>query len=522
MTHGASDHTDVLVVGAGPVGLVLAADLLRQGVTVRVVDGASGDSPHSRAIVMWPRTLELLRRLDVPDRLVGRGLKLDAVSFYSDGRRLGAVDICRLPDTPYPFALTIPQTSTEHVLREWFSELGGVVERPVRLTGLDNTAPRPVATLTHQDGSVERVTADWVVGADGARSVVREQLGIDFPAESGEILFAIGDAPVEGQVPNELVYAYRRDGALGVAPMADGSFRIAFSVPRWDDGERPPRELFQRMVDRLAPHPGEVGELRWSTVFRAQRRTAATFRAGSCFLAGDAAHVFSAAGAQGMNTGIQDAVNLSWRLGGVIRGVLDPTVLDGYSAERRRAVERVSVNTQRQTEWGLLGTRTKIIARDALVRAARRTGVLRRYGAPLMSQTDVDYGPPRPFWRRGLRPGMRFPAFAGGGTAWPTADPDTHTLLLWPGHRPDEDWAHHVAAIRAAAGTAVTVRDVSDVRSLGSVLGRRRVGVLVRPDGHVAALLDPIEPVSPARVLCQAGIRLDGPRSAARRVEVLS
>jgi hypothetical protein len=276
------------------------------------------------------------------------------------------------------------------------------------------------------------------------------------------------------------------------------------------------------MVDRLAPHPGPVGELRWSTVFRAQRRTAATFRAGRCFLAGDAAHVFSAAGAQGMNTGIQDAVNLAWRLGGVIRGTLDPAVLDGYTAERRPAVQRVSVNTQRQTEWGLLGTRARIAVRNVLVRLARRTGVLQRYGAPLMSQTDVDYGPPRPIWRRGLRVGMRFPAFVGGGTAWPAVDPDAHTLLLWSGDRPDRYWAEHVAAIRAAVGTAVPVRDVSDVDSLRAVLGPRAAGVLVRPDGHVAALLDPTRPASPAPLLRRAGVRLDVPSAAAECVAVLS
>jgi 2-polyprenyl-6-methoxyphenol hydroxylase-like FAD-dependent oxidoreductase len=495
----ATDHAGVLVVGAGPVGLVLAADLVRQGVAVRIVDEATGDTPHSRAIVMWARTLELLRRLGVVDRLDARGHRLDAVSFYSGGRRLGAVDLCRLPDTPYPFALTIPQTSTEQVLRERLTELGGAVERGVALTRLETTgADRPVATLRHPDGTVERVAADWVVGADGARSAVREHLGIDFPAESREILFAIGDAPVSGQVRDELVYAYRRDGALGVAPLADGAFRIAFSVPSWPEGQTAPRELFQRMVDRLAPNPGQVGELRWSTVFRAQRRTAATFRAGRCFLAGDAAHVFSAAGAQGMNTGIQDAVNLSWRLGGVIRGTLDAEVLDAYTNERRPAVARVSVNTQRQTVWGLLRTRRSIAVRDVLVRLAHRSGVLQRFGAPLMSQTDVDYGPPRPLWHRAPRAGTRFPAFTRqpAGTAqdpaaaWPVVDPDSFTLL--------------VPARRAVVTTEVAVHEVPGWRRR---FGRRHAAVLLRPDGHVAAVLATTDPAAVRAAVRAAGVR---------------
>jgi hypothetical protein len=206
----------------------------------------------------------------------------------------------------------------------------------VRLTHLDaHGTDRPLATLTHADGTVERVAADWVVGADGARSAVREHLGMDFPADSGEILFAIGDAQVGGQVRDELVYAYRRDGALGVAPLADGAFRIAFSVPSWDDGEAPPRELFQRMVDRLAPTPGEVGELRWSTVFRAQRRTARTFRAGRVFLAGDAAHTHPPTGGLGLNTSVQDAYNLGWKLAAVLASRAPAALLETYEEERR-------------------------------------------------------------------------------------------------------------------------------------------------------------------------------------------
>lgn len=515
-------RTAVLVVGAGPVGLVVAADLVRQGVTVRVVDASTTDSPQSRAIVIWPRTLEILRRLAVVERLCDLGHRLDSVSFYSDRRRLGAVDICRLPDTPYPFALTIPQNTTEHVLRDRLVELGGTVERGVRLVGLSNDGSRPVATLAHPDGSHEQLGAEWVIGADGSRSTVREQLGIGFPPDGGEVLFAIGDAPVSGQRREELVYSYRRDGALGVAPLADGGFRIAFSVPQWPEGETPPRELFQQMVDRLAPSPGEVGELRWSTVFRAQRRTAPTFRQGRGFLAGDAAHVFSAAGAQGMNTGIQDAVSLAWRLGGVVRGVLDPSVLNAYSDERRSSVARVSLNTQRQTEWGLLKARTAIVLRNLLVRTASRLGILQRYGAPLISQTDVDYGAQRPSWprwrRRRVRAGMRLPVFVRGSgrddpaTLWPAMEPDAFAVLLWSGRwARNHDWLRRCAAIRTLGDIepdAVTVQEISGSEALRRRLGRRATAVVVRPDGHVAALLDEPEPDHVEHALRRAGVRL--------------
>lgn len=507
---------DVLVVGAGPVGLVTACDLLRQGIPVRVIDAGSTDSPHSRAIVVWPRTLELLRRIGVAGRLVARGRRLDAVGFHSERRRIGTVRLSGLTNTPYPFAVTVPQAETELVLRERLVELGGRIERSVRLTEL---AERPGggvrAVLTGTDGATEHIVCRWLVGTDGAQSTVRDALGVDFPATGREVHFAIGDGPLDGgQSPDELVYAYSRAGALGIAPLADGAYRIAFSVPGWPAaGPPPPRELFQQMVDDLAPRPGRLVELRWSTVFRARRRTASTFRVGSCFLAGDAAHVFSAAGAQGMNTGIQDGVALSWRLGGVVCGTLDPATLDDYDAERRRAVDRVSTAVTKQTEWGLLRGRGRVAARDALVRAADRSGVLQRFGAPLISQTDTDYGPPRRIgWPRPwLRAGVRLPMFAADLShdspgLLPPVDPDGFTVLAWTGGARDRAWRERFAALAACTGDRGRLHDLAGHPALRNLFGRRCAAVVVRPDGHVAAVVDGAEPGELSAALDRVGV----------------
>jgi 2-polyprenyl-6-methoxyphenol hydroxylase-like FAD-dependent oxidoreductase len=517
---------DVLVVGAGPVGLVTACDLLRQGIPVRVVDAGMADTAHSRAIVVWPRTLELLRRIGVAGRLAARGRRLDAVSFHSERRRIGTVRLSGLTDTPYPYAVTVPQTETELVLRERLTELGGRIERGVRLVqAADLPSGGARAVLAGPDGAAEHVVCRWLVGADGSQSSVRDALGVAFPAAGREVHFAIGDGPLDGgQAADELVYAYSRAGALGIAPLADGAFRIAFSVPGWPaGGPPPPRELFQQMVDDLAPRPGRLAQLRWSTVFRARRRTATTFRVGSCFLAGDAAHVFSAAGAQGMNTGIQDGVALAWRLGGVERGALDVGVLEGYDAERRRSVERVSTAVTKQTEWGLLRGRGRIAARDALVRAADRSGVLQRFGAPLISQTDTDYGPPRALGRPGsrLRAGMRLPVFPAdlghdSPGPLPQVDPDGFTVLARTDGARDGAWHERLAALVGAAGERGRVHDLAGHPGLGGLFGRGPTAVVVRPDGHVAAVVGGADPGDLTAALDRAGVVGARPVGAAR------
>ncbi|MFF6828791.1 FAD-dependent monooxygenase [Streptomyces longwoodensis] len=514
---GPGERRPVLVVGAGPVGLVLATELLAQGVPVRLVDHAAAQpQQHSRASVVWPRSLELLGRIGASEPLIERGNRLDSVQYYSDKRHLGAVEMSRLAGTPYPFGVVVPQDTTEEVIRTRLAAYGGEIEFGT-LTGLDTAGERPVAEVRRADGSTDRVEAEYVIGADGAHSAVRRFAGIELLGTGNDVLFAIGDGPVAGDLDQHaLVYCYSRSGALGIAPFGGGTYRLAISVPDWRGEQGPPPELFQRFVDERSPRPGIVGELEWSTIFRARRRVAETMRAGRVFLAGDAAHVFSAAGAQGMNTGIQDAVNLAWKLAGVVRGAFEPGILDTYDTDRRLAAERIVLTTAKQTSWGLFKRRHELALRDATVRLAHRTGALQRFGAPLMAQHDVSYRPAEslrdtlPGLTRRIRTGDRLPVFAAhdapqpNAERWPAIDPARLTVMLWAGARQDAAWLAARASVTAAVPEGVPVRDVSGWPGFAPLLGTAPRALVVRPDGHVAAIVEP-EPTAVRTALRRAG-----------------
>ncbi|WP_158883270.1 FAD-dependent monooxygenase [Amycolatopsis anabasis] len=504
----------VLIVGGGPVGMLLACELLQQGVPVRLIDAAREHSTHSRATIVWPRLLELLRHTDLTDRLAERGHPIDGVTYFSHGRPLGTAWMNRLRDTPYPFALGIAQSVTEEIIEGRLGELGGKVERGVRLSEIRNAhGPRPVAVLAGPGGTTEEVQTTWLVGADGAHSSVRKLLGASFEGEQFDVSFAVTDAEVTGDVPlNVLSYCYTPEGSLAFAPLGAGISRVAVSVPHATDDTPPSREFFQSIIDERGPGRTALGELRFSTTFRVHARIAARFRIGHCVLAGDAAHIMSPAGAQGMNTGLQDAVNLGWRLGGVLRGRLPERVLDGYDRERRDAAHAVARTTTLQTDWGLLRKGRQIAVRDIALRAASAGGLLQRGLAPLVAQTGVRYpAAARRLLRNSLpgkrraRPGERLPVlpvaaplapeFRVAGRTWTAIAADGFTVLAWPGNRTRPGWADLVRRARQlVAPHAVVAEPRYGEGPLADALGDAAVFAVVRPDGYLH------ETVTPARV----------------------
>lgn len=509
----------VMIVGAGPVGMLMACELLRQGIPVRLIDAAREHSAHSRATIVWPRLLELLHHTELTDRLIDNGHRIDGVTYFSGSRTLGTAWMNRLRDTPYPYAVAIAQSETEKIIEGRLAELGGKIERGVALTAMSQQDGHVAVTLSGPDGTRQETEVAWLIGADGAHSSVRKLSGASFEGEQFDVSFAVTDAEITGDAPMNVVsYCYTPQGSLALGPLGNGISRVAVSVPHPKDDTPPPREFFQSIVDERAPGRNTLGELRFSTTFRVHARIAARFRFGNTLLIGDAAHIMSPAGAQGMNTGLQDAVNLGWRLGGVLRGQLAESVLDGYDRDRTSAAHAVANTTALQTHWGLLRKRSQIAVRDICLRTASVTGLLQRTISPLVAQTGVRYPATggrdiRRILRLGrrIRPGERLPVMPVAPVDdrrvidaqiriderdWPVVSADTFTVLLWPGRRAAETWQPVVRQVRETVGDLASVVEVAPgFGPLTVALGNRPTLAVVRPDGHLHATVEPTRAV---------------------------
>lgn len=365
-------NTDVLIVGAGPTGLAAAVALLSRGVAVTVVDRQAAGANTSRAAVVNARTLEVLEGFDVARRLVKEGVEAPRFTIRDRGRTLIPVDFSGLP-TDYPYSLMVSQATTERVLVERLAELGGSVLRPKTLTAVDQDSTG--VTATFDDG--ESIRARYVVGADGIRSVVREQARIGFVGSVYDESFALADVRLTGSTPeDEVILYWAKEGLTVVAPLPGGVHRIV--APVAEAPEEPSAAFVQQILDtRIGAAALTVDEVIWGSRFRIHHRVADAFRAGRLLLAGDAAHVHSPAGGQGMNLGIQDAVAVADALAAVLAGEPD-TRLDEYSEARRPIAKEVVEMTDRLTRLATLPRAARPI-RNTVIRLAGLVPAV-RYG----------------------------------------------------------------------------------------------------------------------------------------------
>ena len=366
------NDTDVLVVGAGPSGLTLAASLVKKGIRTTVVDRQAAGANTSRAAVVNARTLEVLDELDVGRRLVKEGIQAPRFTIRDGGQVLIPVDFSVLP-TDHPYSLMVPQATTERLLLDRLTELGGAVIRPKTLTAVTQDADG--VTATFEDGDVIR--ARYIVGADGLHSTVREQAGIGFHGGEYQESFALADVWLRGDAPtDEVILFWAKAGLTVVAPLPGNIFRIV--APVADAPEEPSAAFIQQILDERGLGAGRmvVTEVIWGSRFRIHHRVADTYRAGRVLLAGDAAHVHSPAGGQGMNLGIQDGVALADALAAVLAGAPE-TVLDEYSAARRPIAQQIVEMTDRLTRLATLPRAVRPIRNVAIGLAGRIPAVQR-------------------------------------------------------------------------------------------------------------------------------------------------
>ena len=366
------NDTDVLIVGAGPTGLTLAASLLAKGVRATIVDRQAAGANTSRAAAINARTLEVLEGLDVSRRLVKEGIALPRFTIRDGRRLLIPIDFSALP-TAYPYTLTLPQCDTERLLLDRLVELGGEVSRPKVLTSV--TQDPDGVTATFADGDVIR--AAYVVGADGIGSTVREQAGIGFDGGQYEESFILADVRLTGDAPtDEVILFWAKAGLTVIAPLPGGTHRVVAPVD--DAPAYPSAEFVQRILDDRGFGPGRttVTDLVWGSRFRIQHRVADAYRAGRILIAGDAAHVHSPAGGQGMNLGIQDAVALADALTAVLDGGPD-SLLDDYDATHRPIAQQVVDLTDRLTRLATLPRAARPVRNLGLGLAGRIPAVRR-------------------------------------------------------------------------------------------------------------------------------------------------
>ncbi|MDT5266858.1 MAG: hypothetical protein QOI90_3484 [Mycobacterium sp.] len=364
--------TDVLIVGAGPTGLTLAASLLASGTRATIVDRQTAGANTSRAGAINARTLEVLEGLDVARRLVKEGVQAPRFIIRDGKKVLIPIDFSGLPSA-YPYTLLLPQCDTERLLLDRVVELGGEVLRPKVLSAVTQDADG--VTATFEDGGVIR--AAYVVGADGMHSTVREQAGIGFHGDKYEQSFVLADVRLTGEAPiDEVVLFWAAAGLTVVAPLPGGAFRVVAPVD--DAPEVPSAEFVQQILDDRGYGVGRmtVTDVLWGSRFRIHHRVADTYRSGRILLAGDAAHVHSPAGGQGMNLGIQDAVALADALTQVLGGAPD-AVLDDYAAARRPIAQQVIALTDRLTRLATLPRVLRPVRNVAMGLAGRIPAVRR-------------------------------------------------------------------------------------------------------------------------------------------------
>ena len=494
--------TDVLIVGAGPTGLMLANQLGRRRVRATIVDRHAGPALQTRALGVQARTLEIYAKLGLVERALELGKRGTGANVWAEGRRTAHIPLGEAGRdlTPYPFILILGQDDNERIMGDKLREWDLAVQWNTELTHLDQQADHVRVTLKQPDGTSREVKAAWVAGCDGAHSAVRELNRIAYPGAPYEHVFYVADTMVTGSMVADEVNVYLwRDGFHLFFPMrGKDHWRVVGILPQLL------RDKADVSFDDVIPSiVGEAGQdlafaaCSWFSTYRISHRAAAHFRDRRCFLLGDAAHIHSPVGAQGMNTGLQDAYNLGWKLALVTAGKADAALLDSYEAERIPIAQRLLHTTDRAfrlvvSDSPIAGVmRTKIVARIA-ARAMRREAI-QKFAFRVVSQTGIHYRegplslateePPHD----APHPGDRFPwlkvAFTAGGAVEDMFEKldDTRFNLLLIGQPPP--------AVVLPLGDLLRIHTISVGGANASALAGAGIPspsyYLIRPDGHI-------------------------------------
>ncbi|HEY3927700.1 MAG TPA: FAD-dependent monooxygenase [Candidatus Koribacter sp.] len=417
MVHSSTNTVDILIVGAGPVGLFLANECARRNLRWRIVEAGPGQSEHSKALAIFPRTLEVFDMAGLVPEFLNVANRVTSVALMSHDRTLARIPFTP-EDTPYPFVAMVPQNVTENLLARTLEKRGGEIEYNKSFVSLEQSADGVAAKVEH-NGTAEIIYAAFVIGCDGAHSGVRKSLGIKLEGGDYDMPFMLADIESNEDLPaNELQLCPSTRGPVAIFPMSATRRRIVATIDQ-PEGDAPTLELTQRVLAERGPREIQARALHWSSYFRIHHRHASRLRENRVFLAGDAAHIHSPFGGQGMNTGLHDIWNLAWKLEMNLRGHGSDLLLDSYSQERLPLITDVIETTDRLTK--VMGTPNMLaqFLRDSLIPtvshfAAFQHAFVNRLSGLGFSYKDspiVDGGGERifeSFMRGGEIPGSRF------------------------------------------------------------------------------------------------------------------
>ena len=491
---------DVLIVGAGPTGLVLALWLTKIGIRVRIIDKAPSPGTTSRALAVQARTLELYRQLDLTDAVIARGCRGQVINMWVQGKRKARVPLGAIGEgmTPYPYLHVFAQDEHERLLVERLEALGVSVERQTELVEFTDDGSQITARIRAPEGAEEVCEASYMVGCDGGHSTVRQQMGEDFPGGTYRPVFYVADIEGSGPAVNgELNVALDTADFILIFPMSGGGRARLVGVVSDERAERAETLTFadvsRAAIDALRI---QVSKVNWFSTYRIHYRVADHFRKGRAFLAGDAGHIHSPAGGQGMNTGIGDAINLAWKLAAVLRNQAGDELLASYEAERIGFARRLVQTTDRiftfATAEGRVADFVRTRVAPFILPIATRISVVTEFMFRTVSQTMLNYrdGPLSEGRAGGVHGGDRLPWAPAGGVD----NYDSLAAITWQVHvygtaRDD--------LVQWCATRGISIHMYPWATEYGEAGLARDAVYLLRPDTYVAVA----EPSGRAEVL---------------------